>query len=352
MLAPLADAMVARCDVDAARMAVVGLGRGGYGVLRALAHEHRFAAAVLEPPIADLSTAWLRLLPAASAVARRAAATPPRWSASSACSSCSRPGLTAQLRAAGAPFDRDGTWSGVLRALAAHRLGDDVERIRTPLLLVEHADERRWPGQTDAVAGAAARPPRIVRIAAPAAGPAAPRTTRSHRPSATRACSTGSTDHLQRPTPLIASIHAPHRRPRLEHAGTNHQRCDMAAPGTHARSSSASERRGRPARCPGVRHLGRRGVGKSRLAREAVAAAEREGAMVGWVQATRSAAAIPLAAFADLLPADVRSDDLLELMRRSAAALRGRADGRPIVIGVDDAQSLDPTSAALVLQLA
>ena len=73
---------------------------------------------------------------------------------------------------------------------------------------------------------------------------------------------------------------------------------------------------------------------------------------MAWVQATRSAAAIPLGAFADLLPADVRSDDLLELMRRSAAALRGRADGRRIVIGVDDGHSLDPTSAALVLQLA
>ena len=47
--------------------------------------------------------------------------------------------------------------------------------------------------------------------------------------------------------------------------------------------------------CPGVVIAPRPGVGKSRLAREAAAAAERDGAMVGWVQATRSAAAIPLA---------------------------------------------------------
>src|SRR5262249_27379573 len=107
-----------------------------------------------------------------------------------------------------------------------------------------------------------------------------------------------------------------------------------------------------------ARAQGRPGVvitaaaGKSRLAREVVALAERDGAMAGWVQATRSAAAIPLAAFAELLPDDVGSDDLLQLMRRSAAALRSRAAGRPIVIGVDDAHSLDPSSAALVLQLA
>src|SRR5262249_50974329 len=103
---------------------------------------------------------------------------------------------------------------------------------------------------------------------------------------------------------------------------------------------------------PGVVITAAAGVGKSRLAREVVALAERDGAMAGWVQATRSAAAIPLAAFAELLPDDVGSDDLLQLMRRSAAALRSRAAGRPIVIGVDDAHSLDPSSAALVLQLA
>ena len=96
---------------------------------------------------------------------------------------------------------------------------------------------------------------------------------------------------------------------------------------------------------------GSAGVGKSRLAREALSAAERDGAVVGWVQATRSAASVPLGAFATTLPADVRSDDLFELMQRSTQALLDRADGRPFVLGVDDAQWLDPTSATLVLQL-
>ena len=93
------------------------------------------------------------------------------------------------------------------------------------------------------------------------------------------------------------------------------------------------------------------GVGKSRLAREALSAIERDGAVVGWVQATRSAATVPLGAFASVLPADVRSDDLFELMQRSIRALRDRAHGRAFVLGVDDAQWLDPTSATLVLQL-
>ncbi len=103
--------------------------------------------------------------------------------------------------------------------------------------------------------------------------------------------------------------------------------------------------------CCGVVLSAAAGVGKSRLAREAHAAAARDGALVGWVQATSSAAAVPLGAFASLIPDDARSDDTLRLMRHSADVLVERAGGRRIVLSVDDAQLLDPVSAALVLHL-
>ncbi|HWM12829.1 MAG TPA: LuxR family transcriptional regulator [Solirubrobacteraceae bacterium] len=93
------------------------------------------------------------------------------------------------------------------------------------------------------------------------------------------------------------------------------------------------------------------GVGKSRLARHAVQTAEDDGAVTSWVQGTRSAATVPLGAFAGLIPTDVRSDEPLELMRRSVEAMHRRAGDAALVLGVDDAQLLDPTSAALVLQL-
>ena len=104
--------------------------------------------------------------------------------------------------------------------------------------------------------------------------------------------------------------------------------------------------------CHGVVVIADAGVGKSRLAREAQDAAERDGAFVDWVQATRSAAVVPLAAVAELVPDEVRSDDIVALMRRCGEELRARAEGRQVVIGVDDAQLLDPVSAALVLHLA
>ncbi|MDA0185005.1 LuxR C-terminal-related transcriptional regulator [Solirubrobacter phytolaccae] len=104
--------------------------------------------------------------------------------------------------------------------------------------------------------------------------------------------------------------------------------------------------------CRGIVVSAGPGVGKSRLAREARAVAERSGARTNWVQATRSAAAVPLGAFAGVLPDEVRSDDALELLRRSAEALREQAAARPVIVAVDDAQMLDPVSAALVLHLA
>ncbi len=96
--------------------------------------------------------------------------------------------------------------------------------------------------------------------------------------------------------------------------------------------------------------VGPAGVGKSRLASEALAEAQRDGATTSWVQATRSAASVPLGAFAEMIPNDVRSDDPLELIRISLRALRAAGPGK-LVLGVDDAQLLDPPSAALVLQL-
>ena len=94
------------------------------------------------------------------------------------------------------------------------------------------------------------------------------------------------------------------------------------------------------------------GVGKSRLAREALARADRDGAHTAWAQATRSAASVPLGAFAGVIPVEVCSDDRFGLLRSATQAMRERAGERQLVIAVDDVQSLDSTSAALVLHLA
>jgi DNA-binding CsgD family transcriptional regulator len=93
---------------------------------------------------------------------------------------------------------------------------------------------------------------------------------------------------------------------------------------------------------------GESGVGKSRLAREALARFRGLGARTQWVQATHSAATVPLGAFAGLLPDSARSENPLELLRLAAKALGGSGE---LVLAIDDAHLLDPSSAALVLEL-
>jgi DNA-binding CsgD family transcriptional regulator len=88
------------------------------------------------------------------------------------------------------------------------------------------------------------------------------------------------------------------------------------------------------------------------VAHEALADAAQHGAHTVWVQATRSAASVPLGTFAGVIPEGVRSADLFELLQGGIGALSELAGSRPLVLGIDDAQMLDHTSAALVLQLA
>jgi DNA-binding CsgD family transcriptional regulator len=102
----------------------------------------------------------------------------------------------------------------------------------------------------------------------------------------------------------------------------------------------------------GVVISGAAGVGKSRLARELVAAGVADGAVGEWVQATRAAASVPLAAFAALVPSGVGAGDRSQLFALCAEVLRERAASGRLMLGVDDAQLLDAASAALVLHAA
>jgi len=102
----------------------------------------------------------------------------------------------------------------------------------------------------------------------------------------------------------------------------------------------------------GVVVSGAAGVGKTRLARELLAAGTGGGVASAWVQGTSSAASIPLGAFAALMPSAAGAGDRLHLFRLCADGLRERAAAGRVLLGVDDAQLLDPASAALVLHLA
>lgn len=101
--------------------------------------------------------------------------------------------------------------------------------------------------------------------------------------------------------------------------------------------------------CSGIVVCGAAGVGKSRIAREAMVWAASEGCVVRWVVATSSARALPLGALRSW--AGPVGGDSLQLVRGVIESLTCALDGATVVVGVDDAPLLDDLSMFVVHQI-
>lgn len=102
-------------------------------------------------------------------------------------------------------------------------------------------------------------------------------------------------------------------------------------------------------RARGIVLSGAAGVGKTRVAREAVAACGRSSVHRHWIVGTASARSVPLGAFAGI--ASDFGPDPLRRVREVIDGLIGDARHGEVVVGVDDAHLLDDLSAFTVHQL-
>jgi hypothetical protein len=149
VLAPVLDAMLARPDVDHGRVAVIGLEHAGYGISRALAFEPRVAAAVLAPGIVDASRSWLRTLPAPALTAlhdddRES------FDRELALAALFHPEVPDRLRRMGLEYDRSGLpLYDLANRICEFRLGEELERITTPVLICMPAAESLWVAQAE-----------------------------------------------------------------------------------------------------------------------------------------------------------------------------------------------------------
>jgi DNA-binding CsgD family transcriptional regulator len=99
----------------------------------------------------------------------------------------------------------------------------------------------------------------------------------------------------------------------------------------------------------GIVVYGAAGVGKSRLAREALSAAESQGCECRWAAGTSSARAIPLGAFTAWAPSGVT--DTVQLLRGVIESLIAASSGTTVVVCVDDVHLLDDLSIFVVHQI-
>jgi hypothetical protein len=149
VLGPVVDAMIARADVDGSRLAVIGIDHAGYGIARALSFEHRFAAAVLAPGIVDASRPWLHMLPAA---ARAALVDEDReWFGRELhLTTLFAPEMPERLRRLGCGYDLSGaSLYDLAQRISEFRLGDELRRIITPVLVCSTGPDPLWAVQAE-----------------------------------------------------------------------------------------------------------------------------------------------------------------------------------------------------------
>lgn len=148
VLTPVVDVMSTRADVDETRMAVIGVGQGGYWVPRALAFEHRFAAAVTDPGVVDVSTHWIAGLPASMREQLRRG-DHEAFDREMHLVELFDPATKVRLDLGGAAYGvDDGSRYRLFETVTGYRLDGELASITTPLLVTDPEAEPLWRGQS------------------------------------------------------------------------------------------------------------------------------------------------------------------------------------------------------------
>lgn len=145
VITPIVDLLLARDDVDPQGLVLWGGSQGGFWGARALAFEHRFAAAFLDPGVVDVSTSWLSHFPPQlvdllksgdkkdfDAAMEQAITSPqlaPVWN------------FRARPYGVSSPYD-------VCRAMMDYTVEDVAHAITTPVMIADPEGEQFWPGQS------------------------------------------------------------------------------------------------------------------------------------------------------------------------------------------------------------
>ena len=148
VLTPVLDAMLARPDVDPDHVAVIGISQAGYWVPRALSFENRFAAAIVDPGVIDVSTSWLDPLPEVMRNQLRDGQQT-AFDREMHLAELFSPETAATLRFRGNPYGVNGSSTySLYETVGAYRLGEEIEHITTPVLITDPEGEQFWPGQS------------------------------------------------------------------------------------------------------------------------------------------------------------------------------------------------------------
>ncbi|MDQ2653017.1 MAG: prolyl oligopeptidase family serine peptidase, partial [Chloroflexota bacterium] len=172
VLTPVVDFLVARPDVDPEQIVVIGVSQGGFWVPRALAYEHRFAAAVANPGVVDVGASWAARMPPGTIEGLLDAPEEERSQIAAGINQGVAEAMeqnvdfrfTIKMRMA--PYGID-NFADLLVQIADYRLTDaEMQQIATPLLIADPEGEQFWPGQSQQLYDGVTRPKELIAFTA------------------------------------------------------------------------------------------------------------------------------------------------------------------------------------------
>jgi hypothetical protein len=151
VVTPVVDYALARADVDPDRIALLGVSQAGYWVPRAVAFEHRIAAAVADPGVVDVSEAMTAHL---SRSMRRELEEGRQDKFDSQIHLAERfsKSLRYTMKFRSLPYGTDSAYE-LFKAAGEYRLEPEVaQQIACPLLITDPDNEQFWPGHSKRLA--------------------------------------------------------------------------------------------------------------------------------------------------------------------------------------------------------
>jgi hypothetical protein len=165
VITPVVDFLVARSDVDPARITLYGISQAGYWVPRALAFEHRVAAGIADPGVYDAFEPWWNALPAPL---RRCLDAGDREQFDHLMETGLRRASPAERQNwawRAKPYGKSSAYE-VFAEARRYNLDGVVNRIAAPMLITDPDDEQFWPGQSRRLYQALPGPKQLIRFTA------------------------------------------------------------------------------------------------------------------------------------------------------------------------------------------
>ncbi|ANJ25434.1 alpha/beta hydrolase family protein [Agromyces aureus] len=150
VLTPVYDFVARQQGVDPSRVGLYGISQGSYWVARALAFEHRYAAAITDPGLVDVSTSWTGQLPK-SLVKLLDEGQNEKFDKEMGLGMKFSPETARTWQFRARPYGVTG-YAETLDAVRAYTVADVAAKITTPLLITDPEGEQFWPGQADRLA--------------------------------------------------------------------------------------------------------------------------------------------------------------------------------------------------------